>query len=255
MPLKKTDAIILRSIKQGETSKILSLFSPASGKISVMAKGARSAKSRFGGTLEPLNHISLVYYEKENRDLHILSQADILDSFANIKSDLHKISLASAVCELINQLETSGEANHVLFQLHLKTLQAMNQQVAQPLNLFQAFLLKLFKVLGFQPDFSVCMNCRKSGFGDVTVNLSNGGYFCNACKDLGGEGMALSEGAVRTVIDYQRLPMAQLTGRETSETIRKQMGKFLVAYLQYHLDGYRELRSIRFYKNLDAHLH
>ncbi len=48
MPLQKTDGLILRSIPLGETSKILTIYSKDFGKVSIIAKGARSARSRYG---------------------------------------------------------------------------------------------------------------------------------------------------------------------------------------------------------------
>ncbi len=81
MSLQKTQAVVLKTQRLGETSKILTLYSQKFGKIKVVAKGARGLKSRFYGTLEPLNHISIVYYFKETRELQLLSQADICVKF------------------------------------------------------------------------------------------------------------------------------------------------------------------------------
>ena len=64
-----SDAIVLRSIDYGETSRIVTLFTRERGKIGVMAKGARANRSRFGSTLEPLSHINVVLYYKPGRDL------------------------------------------------------------------------------------------------------------------------------------------------------------------------------------------
>ena len=90
MPLCKTEVIVLKSINYGETSKILTLYSRTSGKISVIAKGARNIKSRFGGTLEPINYLAIVFYEKESRNIQYLSQVDIIEYFPQIKKDLEK---------------------------------------------------------------------------------------------------------------------------------------------------------------------
>ncbi|HNY91144.1 MAG TPA: DNA repair protein RecO, partial [bacterium] len=92
MPLSKTEAIVLHTRKQGETSKILSLYTLHYGRLSVMAKGARSLKSRYSGVLEPLTHIQIVFYRYEARDLHYLSQAEIVTPFASIHGQLGKMA-------------------------------------------------------------------------------------------------------------------------------------------------------------------
>ena len=62
MAIKKAEAIILHSRKQGETSKILTLYTREFGKMSAMAKGSRGTRSKYLGALETFNHVSLVFY-------------------------------------------------------------------------------------------------------------------------------------------------------------------------------------------------
>ena len=76
--IESTDAIVLRAIKYGDTSKIVTLYTRRFGKVAVIAKGARSAKSKFGSALEPMSLIQAVFYRKENREVQLLSQADLL---------------------------------------------------------------------------------------------------------------------------------------------------------------------------------
>jgi len=253
MSLQKTEAIILRSLKQGETSKILTLYTRAHGKLGVIAKGARSGKSRFGGVLEPLNYVSIVYYEKESRDLQTLSQADIINSFPGIRKYLGATSLASATCELVNQLETAGDANPSLFHLHLRVLEALDREPPQPLTIFHAFEIKLLALLGFQPDFSGCLQCARTPNGDVTVSLKQGGYFCRRCRPAG-QGMTLSQETVAAVQHFQQRPFVQIAALTFPKAARHQMNEFLTAYLQHHLEGFRELRALKFFKNLQNNL-
>ena len=92
MALIKTEAVVLRTRKQGETSKILSLYTKNFGKISVIAKGARSIKSKYLGALETLNYISIIIYRKEQRSLQYLREADIIHSFPDIHAQLGKMA-------------------------------------------------------------------------------------------------------------------------------------------------------------------
>ena len=53
MPLRETEAIILRTYRLGEADKIASLFTRQLGRLRAVAAGAQRPKSRYGGTLEP----------------------------------------------------------------------------------------------------------------------------------------------------------------------------------------------------------
>ena len=139
MALSKTEAIILKSQKQGETTKILTCYTKAFGKIKVIAKGARTSKSRFWGNLEPLNHVVIVFYRKENRDLQFLSQVDILKSFLHIRSELGRTSLAMLACEWINLSEVGEEANVKMFNLLYETLNGLNKATKGLKNILRCF--------------------------------------------------------------------------------------------------------------------
>ncbi|MEK7728922.1 MAG: DNA repair protein RecO, partial [candidate division KSB1 bacterium] len=81
MSIVKAEGIIVRSMKMGETSKLVTLFTRELGFLKVVAKGSRTSKSRFGAALEPLTVSRVVYYLKENRDLQLVTQAEIVEHF------------------------------------------------------------------------------------------------------------------------------------------------------------------------------
>ena len=69
----KTEAIVLRSIRYGEGDRVLHLYTPHRGRLSAIAKGARKARSRFGGRLEPFFRLHLVLYEGRGDMLTVTS--------------------------------------------------------------------------------------------------------------------------------------------------------------------------------------
>ena len=73
-----THAIVLKTIKYGDSSLICRLFTKDHGKIVIMAKGAWRPKKSTGALLEPISHIHIQYYHKNNRDIQILKDADCL---------------------------------------------------------------------------------------------------------------------------------------------------------------------------------
>ena len=78
MSLEKTEGVILCSILKGEMSKILTVYTRDFGKLALIAKGAEGPKSKFGGILEHLSHLAIVFYMKESPKMQLLSQGDLL---------------------------------------------------------------------------------------------------------------------------------------------------------------------------------
>ena len=60
MGLYREQGVVLRTYRLGESDKIVVLMTQARGKVRGVAKGVRKTKSRFGGRLEPLSHVSLL---------------------------------------------------------------------------------------------------------------------------------------------------------------------------------------------------
>ena len=105
--LAATEAIVLRSRKQGDTSKIVALYTSGYGLVDVIAKGAREMKSKFGSSLEPFTCSKVSFYKKEGRDLYLLSGAETVLPFRNLRSDLDHIEAATKVVELLLALTAS----------------------------------------------------------------------------------------------------------------------------------------------------
>ena len=94
-----TEAIILHSRKYSDTSKILVAFTRDEGKVSLIAKGARNPKSKFGGCLEPLSFSSLTIYKKANKELHTLGKAEIITPLRRLTADYDKLTTALSIAE------------------------------------------------------------------------------------------------------------------------------------------------------------
>src|SRR5688572_28890332 len=76
MPLYSADALILRTYKLGEADRIVVFLTRDRGKKRGVAKGARRTKSNFAGALEPLTHVRVAYFEKEQRELVNLNYSE-----------------------------------------------------------------------------------------------------------------------------------------------------------------------------------
>ena len=78
MSLLVTDAIVLHAFDYLESSRILRLVTRDGGLRSVLARGARRPKSRYGTALDLFAEGSAQLYIKPNRELHNLSAFEIV---------------------------------------------------------------------------------------------------------------------------------------------------------------------------------
>ena len=250
MPLQKTEAIVLRTQRSGETSKIITLYSPKFGKFKVVAKGSRGLKSRFFGSLEPLNHISVVYYFKETRQYQYLSQADIIQAFENIKNDLNKYALATLFCELIEKTELD-QTNPYLFQVLVDALQGISKTEKNLSNHYFWFLLKFLKINGFSPDFSRCKTCGNViTDGDVRFSIVNGNFHCQNCVERESNAITISAVAIRYLNKIQQISIKALDSIVADHATECE--QLLLSFLRYHIEDVKYLKSIKFFKHIQS---
>ncbi|MFQ5709070.1 MAG: DNA repair protein RecO, partial [bacterium] len=243
---------VLKSQRQGETSKILTLYTRRFGKLTVIAKGARSARSKFGGSLEPLNYVATVFYEKENREIQFLSQADILNSFAKINASLERTALAMAACELVNRLEIGVAPSPILFKLLLEVLEALNRPLQKPHNCLRAFQVRLLDVLGIRPNLDACKRCERPGQDRVALDIAHGGFICERCQGRHTPGLQLNSEAFAALRVFQQEALADVNGYLPSSAAQQQVDELLLTYLRFHIEGFTELNALKFLKKIVA---
>ena len=110
-----TNAIVLHSRRFGDTSRIVVLYTTEFGKVSGVAKGARTLKSKLGSALEPLTHCRVTLYYSPNKDLHTVSNAEVVEPFSALQSSYNKLTTAISVCETVLKTQSQAETKHTSF--------------------------------------------------------------------------------------------------------------------------------------------
>ena len=158
MPLRETEAIVLRTYRLGEADKIAALFTRQMGRLRAVATGAQRPKGRYGGSLEPLSYLRIWIFERENRDLLRLNSAELLESFFDMQKDYRVQIAAQYIAEVTERMVPEREVNERVFRLLLAVLRGVKRssEVDRPLLYFNYWMLKLGGVL---PDLARCASC------------------------------------------------------------------------------------------------
>ena len=234
MGLYRDHAVVLRTIRLGEADRIVTVVTAGRGKVRAVAKGVRKTKSRFGGRLEPLTHVSMLCYE--GRELDIVTQAETVESFRAVREDLDRLAKATSLLEAVDQVAQEGHSALRLYQMLLGALRALAASDS-PL-LVPAFFLKLLALEGFVVALGDCALCGTdedlAGFDPAA-----GGMVCQACGParpglVSGEALAL----VRRILDGGLAgALQEAPGPATAEVSR-----LAAAAMEHHLE--RRLRSV-----------
>lgn len=243
----KTEAIILSKMKYRDTSKILRLYSREFGKISVIAKGARDTKSKFRAALEPMNYVAVVMYKNDNRELQLLSQCDVLNSFRYLSEDMEKMYVAMTALELVDIVTHDEERNEPLYQLLLNLLEAVNDATKNTIPALYYFETKLSELLGFKPDLYMCSYCRKKIEEGLpkkgSFSLINDGVLCQECSESSGVNQ-ISSATLRVLQRLQEVEtIDSILDVHLPSSLKAEVGRSLRQHLYKHIEGFRGLRS------------
>ena len=112
-----TDAVVLHSRRYGDTSRIVVLYTEQLGKVSVVARGARTPKSPFGSALEPLSISRVTIYHRKLRGLHTVSAAESLHPGLWREPSYVKLRSAMTVCETLMRSQADEAPSTELFSV------------------------------------------------------------------------------------------------------------------------------------------
>ncbi|MEO5976739.1 MAG: DNA repair protein RecO [Chryseolinea sp.] len=148
--LHKTQGIVFRFTKYGETSIIVNIFTDLFGLQGYIVNGVRSksAKNKIA-LFQPLTLLDMVVYHRENANLNRIKEIKCLHPFQTITTDIKKSGIAIFINEMLNK--TVKDESHTrelcTFIIHaLITLDTLSDNVE---NFHLIFLLKLSRRLGF----------------------------------------------------------------------------------------------------------
>ena len=239
----KTEAVVLSKMNYGDSSNIATLFTEELGKLSVIVKGGRSPKSKYGKIVDPLNYLLVVIYNKETREVQLLSNADIIEHFPGIRNDLVKLSYTYAVIELVKNLIAEQESNKKLFKGVIKILERINKSDENPAISFGRFFLFFLKEIGYEIQIDSCAICGKQVNSNTVFYHRDKGLICGLCKnsvvDIYDINMEL--------LQYMNCLKNNESADNFSNHIIQKSILFMENHLKYHVADFKEISSLKLF--------
>ncbi len=143
-----SEAIVLARRNYSEADRIIVVYSKGYGKLSLIAKSVRKIKSRKRGSIEVFSHIR--FSAAKTKSLDILTEAEIISSFPQIRKNLKKVSVAYYFTEVVGRLTHEGKRNEKLFSLLLKYIHSLRKETALK-KLRENYVKDVVILLGYWP--------------------------------------------------------------------------------------------------------
>ena len=238
----KTQAVVLSKINYGDSSIIASLYSKDAGKMSVIIKGGRNPKSKIGVMVDPLNHLEIVFYKKESRDVQILSGAEIIAHFHHLKEDLERLKYSYAVIELVRKLSPENEPNLKIFNGIVRILSLFDSSNERPEIIFGRFFLFFIEEVGYELQLFKCSICGNHDLKNKILGYNyDRGLLCDKCKVENINNFEINP----ELFDYLNCLKTNKSIQTVSNYIIKNVLNFFENYLKYHINDFKGIQSLK----------
>lgn len=174
----KTQAIILRRSDLGEADRLLTFITPDRGKMRAVAKGVRKPTAKSAGHVELYTLVELVI--NQGRDLHIITQAELIEAYLPLQQDLKRIGYASLFAELIDRFTIDEMAHPEAFELLKMGLSWLCEDEIDLKLTSRYYELHLLGTMGYAPSlFDCAIGGEKLTPEDHFYSVLEGGVVCS----------------------------------------------------------------------------
>jgi DNA repair protein RecO (recombination protein O) len=228
--LEKTEGIVLKTTKYGESSLIVKLFTEKFGLISIILKGIRTAKKKDGTIFQPSFIIDTSIYYKENKNILLTKEQHINYIYKNLTQNMPKLSVAFFVVELVAHCIKEHQINKEIYEYLKHFLIQLDEELASIENYPLLFLYHTSEILGFKPMYQTqdehkYFNLEKGTFESIPPTAQN-------------------VDAENSNIFYRMLYKIENNIKlEFTKTERKQLLEIWMLYFKYQLPEFKNLHS------------
>lgn len=231
--LYREEGIIIRSTDYGESNKIIVLFTPTYGKISLMARGAKKSKSRLFAAIQLFTHGEYMYYQSRAGQMGTLNQAEILANHHLLRDDLHMTAYSAYLVELTDRLIGEQEGGAYLFsqlQAGLDTIeQGKDMQI-----IARIYELHMLAAAGYAPSFRQCVVCEEEA-NEPVLSIAQGGAVCRKCRHGASDIQRVSDATFKLLQLFQRFDLRRLGSINVSQQTKTELKQILYDLMDCHV--------------------
>jgi DNA repair protein RecO (recombination protein O) len=181
-----TEAIVLHAFDYLETSRILRLMTRDAGVQSVLARGARSSRKRFGTAIDLFAQGIVEIQVRPNRELQSLVSFETTRARPQFALDVGRFTAGSMISELALRASSDESAQGMFESVELALDELARAASSDTISAALAGAWHIISSLGFAPSLDFCANCHAdlAPDSDSAFSHSAGGALCSRCAAL-----------------------------------------------------------------------
>lgn len=237
----KVNGIVIAENNMGDFDKMLTILTPNLGKIGCSAKGSRRPKSLLLSGTQFLCFGEYMLFK--GSDTYTINSCETIEMFYNIRTDLDKLTYASYITKIINDVTTENQNSFNTLKLFLNTLYMISETDKNLDFITSVFKMRLLKILGFAPNITECVSCKTKENLNF-FSIKDNGCKCNVCAKQDTGSLKLSDPTRNALIYIMKADPKKIFSFELSENCRKELELIANVYLNEKLEKEYKLEKI-----------
>jgi len=234
----KTKAIVLTSLKYGDSDLIVKCFTEEGVKSYLLKRiyKLKSNKSRLSSRhiniayFQPLTQLNITANHNNKGSLNSIREVGISYLYQTVSTDIYKQSIAIFLAEVLSQSLQEEEKNKILFQ-YIETALIWLDNHESTANFHLIFLLNLTKYLGFYPE----TKDKKAKYFDLVEGIFGDNKPLN--NYVFGNELFYFKSLIG--INFDVIERLQFNSKS-----RKIVLNILLEYFELHLPGFKKPKSL-----------
>lgn len=233
MGIIKTKGLVLFESNMGDYDKMVSILTPDLGKIGCAARGARKPKSSLLAGTQFLSFSDLVIFSGANS--YSINSCEPIEVFYNIRTDLDKLTYASFITRMVNDVTYENQHCYNILQLLLNTLYLISETDMDKDFILSVFELRLMLYLGFAPKLSGCSICSSKD-NIAYFSIENSGFECAPCGRSDKSAIRITLDTFNALKYIFTAPAKKIFSFSVSDEAKKELKLISTLYINKNLD-------------------
>lgn len=234
--------IVLRNLDYQDNAQIIYVLTKDNIE-SVLVRGAKKIESKTRPLAQMITKISGL--RTEGKSFSTLTEGIVENNYNSIKEDFVKVQAIMCIFEKVYNLFPNITMTEKNYEFLEKILDIM-EKTSYPKSLLLLFEIKLWYLLGINPNFTTCVSCdNELEYGFLYVN--GGGLLCPNCAQMHECDLNIENSKIIKYLYYIKMEKVDDHFLSLIDVFYEPITKVVDKYYEKYLDFYNKSKEI-FYK-------
>lgn len=236
--MQKSNGIIVRALKYGESSLILEVLTEHDGLSSFIVSGVRKKKKNTASLYHPMQQLDIVHYPAKVESLARIKEVKLTKHYENLLSDVPSTALANFIIECVQKVAKEKDIKSRFYSFLKDSLDYIDANPRGVQNFHLYFITAMTELCGYQIENNYAEDLQY-------FDIRSGNF---SPHEVVFDGYQPTANGGRLLSTFLNEEWESVQGISLSKEERYDYIEMLLLYFQYHVPGFSRPKSLDVFK-------